>query len=232
MARYKFLQDENAAAGAKGNVLAGVSNIDNGSKNEIGYKLPWVKEPTQTWIDYDCSIEVFLDAGMALHKSLPQTATEADTLGSVVVSPLDINMDGSTNGVNLSSNGNYTDTVQRMATSTYVFRLRGFGLRIGYQIPIPRLVKVAGINATPAERQWAYNKAFANFGGIPVFVAEWDLWYYVSVPPKEAQLPPPNLAEHIRADAVLPDGVQVPVSQPDPNAVVALPEAQGFFVPK
>lgn len=196
---------------------------------ERNISLPWAMRPEVTWLQYRCWIETYLDAGIALHKPLPQgpqgasrpqrgarlvnNELQCDTLASLDVASA--TLDQSTQGVSLVSGGDYTDVLQRMATSTYRFCLKGFALRVGYQIPIPGIVKVAGVDATPAERQFATQVVVGNFSGIPLFQARWELWYYVAMPPRAEQLAPPALSDHIRADVQLPPygKVQVPYTQ-------------------
>lgn len=225
---------------------AGAFNTDSENAPELGVGLPWPKIAPASWLDYQCWIEAHLDAGMALHKPLPQAtqrgspgvsqratleARGVDTLASGFIT--DPDLDANKNGVNTRSGGDFEDVLQRMATSTYRFVLRGHGLRAAYQIPIPGLVSVAGVSATPAERQWAYNRIVGNLAGIPLWFAEWELWYYVALPPEKDQVPPPNLAEHIVGNVELPGstGVQVPVTEPDTTFQVGqqapLPPIQG-----
>lgn len=238
MAIRKLLQDENLAQGIPANskFQAGVSDVDSGLEFERQANIPWCINPAISWLDYQCNLECMLDAGVALHKPLPQgpaspgTAGHVDTLASEDLYDY-AGIEKSKNGINLTSVGGFEDVVQQMATSTYRFRLRGYGLRAGYKVPIPTLKKVAGVPAIPAERQWAVNKIVSSASGIPIWLGQWDLWYYVTLPPKEDQVPPPNLALHVRGDAELPQSIPAPLSQPDTNAVAgAPPQLQGFAV--
>ncbi len=199
----------------------GIPNVDYpGNQPEAGLKLPWFFDSKVSWLAYEISLDIDLDAGMALHKPLPQSASgTVDTLASSIVSPLDPKADSTNAGPNLVSATRYADALQKMATSTYLFFLRGRAARAGYRIPCPGLRSVAGVPATPAERQFYSSRVSGNFGGIPVFTASWDLWYYVSVPPVAAQDPPPNMAMHIRADQELPETITLPVSPADSSSV-------------
>jgi hypothetical protein len=222
MAFYPFV-DENTAAGLTPGTnapqQAGISNIYPGTRPEVGIGVPWVVDPEFSWLDYQCSLEVFLDAGQALHKCLPQQVSPVDDLGGVDV--MNYNQAArSVTGVNLASLSKGADVIQAMATSTYTFRLRGFARRAGYQIPIPKLLTVAGVAATPAQQQWAVNDLIGNMMGVPIWLARWDKWYYVSLPPKTAQPSPPNLAEHITGTVKPPNQMQVPVGGPDQNSIL------------
>ncbi len=205
----------------------GIADVDNPrDQPEAGLKLPWFFDPQVSWLAYEISLDVDLDAGMALHKPLPQSASGVvDTLASSIVEPLDPKADAANFGPNLVSATVYADILQKMATSTYLFFLRGRAIRAGYRIPCPGLRYVAGVPATPAERQFYTCFVSGNFCGVPVFVAHWDLWYYVKVPPKAAQDPPPNMALHIRADQELTRTQNVPVSPADGNAIPNAPPA-------
>jgi len=223
---FQVFENENVLRGLTDNFegpQSGVSNQDTGSSPELNLSFPFTSDPSSTWLFYDCWIECELDAGMALHKPLPQSDFTPDTLATADINQT--NFDTLSSGVNTTSNGDFEDIIQRMATSTYIFKLRGTAVRVSYKIPIPGLVSVAGVAATPAERQWARNVLIGNFGGVPMFRAEWDLWYYVSLPPNKEQLPPDNLAAHIGGQGGLPTGtgVRIPNSVPDWNAVSSLP---------
>lgn len=221
----------------------GVANVDDGTYIEQGFTLPWVRSKEFSWVDYRCTLEVFLDPGTALHKPLPQGAPQQDatypplasidSLGSVDV--YDNQMNSQTGGVHTKGVFDFQDIVQRMASSTYRFLLRGWALRAGYQIPIPKLVSVAGVPAIPAEYQHGFNDLVGNYSGIPLWFARWELWYYVVVPPYQDAVPPTNLARHITATEQVPDDIIVPASQPDMHAVKAITDnppaqLQGFAV--
>lgn len=227
--------NENVAQGLPANaqVQAGLTDADDGTVIEKGIGFPWMIDPEVTWLDYRCWIEVSLDAGMVLHKPLPQSQGTIDTIASFPNVMSDAHADA-VSGVNTVSNNDYADIPQRMATSTYRFVLKGYGLRAGYQIPVPALQSVAGVTPIPDAFQWSSgNVIVGNLGGIPVYRCSWELHYFVTAPPKSQQLPPPNVADGIRADDELPDKMQVPYSPQDMQsvpAIVAPPKPPGFFV--
>ena len=237
MPLVKFFVDENAVQGLPPGpnvtVQAGVSNLDSGAQPEKQLVLPWLIDPKYSWIKYNCWVEVSLDAGMALHKPLPQRPQPIDTIASAFIG--DQAYPSAKTGVNTKSEGRYADIIQRMATSTFRFVLKGYGIRCGYQVPVPGLKSVAGVPATSDARQWTSgNILIGSTGGVPLWYCGWELWYLVSVPPKAQQVPPANLAEHIAADDIVPKAVSVPVTVPDSNAVPALPNQggggkKGFF---
>jgi hypothetical protein len=204
-----------------------ITNTDPiGVYPESTLSLPWLVDPKVSWIAYNCQLEVDLDSGKALHKTLPQSDPQADTLASI-----DINSTGfdtAKGGVSLESNNTQdSDIIQRMASSTYRFTLRGSGLRLGYQIPIPGLVSVGGNDAVPVYPQRGYNRIAGNWSGVPLFFAVWELHYVVTGPLSsgEGQIAPvpPNPAYHINADQQLPTTITLPWSVRDQSATTSPP---------
>lgn len=203
----------------------GGSNVQGtgstGSNPEHYLKLPWGINPINSWIDYRCWVETILDPGMVLHKPLPQSnPTPVDTLA--LINCQDPNLDQnqpSLGGVNISSLNKQVDIVQRMASSTYKFILRGWGLRAGYQVPIPGIVQIGGIQPTPIFPQRASQMLVGNISGVPVFRAMWELHYCLILSPQASvkpQVPVPfDPALHIRPDQTLPKELPVPVTIPD-----------------
>lgn len=229
---------EREAQNANRDYEPGISHSDDSNFLEQGVLFPWLVDPEVSWLEYQCFVECHLDSGVVTHRPLPQSTLrtrpgsppipDADTLSTFNVYdpkmgssgvPGNNNLNTRTLGVNLKSKDDFEDVPQRMAHSIYRFCLKGHAIRVGYQIPIPRLESIGGIPAVPDDDppQRASNRLVGNNSGIPIYMAQWELWYTVAVPPKEAALPPPNLAEHIRADRAVPDGIQVPVSLPDDN---------------
>ncbi len=200
-----------------------VTNYDDpDSHPEDNLALPWCIDPAASWWDYRCSVEIQMDPGSALHKPLPQVSATWDTLG--VVDITDPAFAAGTNGVNLNSNSSAVDIIQRMATSTYRFILRGNGLRAGYQIPVPNLIKVGLALAVPTNPQIANPEIVGNLlGGIPLWFNQWELHYIVASSPKITVLSqqpiPPNPAAAIGPNAVLPASVKVPRMPADTRAV-------------
>jgi len=219
--------NENKVAGLpakQSGAQAGISNVDTNVIPEVNLGYPVLLDPAVTWLAYRCWVETELDAGMVLHKPLPQSPQDVDTLASVDVD--DKKLEDSVLGINLKSVGNYADVVQRMATSTYIFKLMGWALRASYTIPIPGIVSIAGRPVVPAEVQRVRGPLLAGqFGGVPLYYAAWELWYYVILPPQGKAVAPPNLAAHIRGDDPLPKEMAVPASPPDWNAVPAMKQA-------
>lgn len=207
--------------------IGSVTNKDTNSTLEGGISLPWADNTVGSYLYYDCTVGVMLDSGIAVHNRLPQVNKIPDSLGSILYD--DPNMDKETEkGVNLRSLDQYQDIVQRMGHSRYWFRLWGEAIRIGYKVPIPSLKSVGGVDVVPYDKnpQWGYNKLApnSNFGGVFLWVATWSLWYTTVVPPTSNNIPVANPSALVTSkdfpngNPVLPQGIQIPFSQPDDNA--------------
>ncbi len=223
--------NENVAAGLAANAgfQVGVSDKDLAQHPERGVLLPWLFDPAVSWLDMVPELICYLDSGMVVHWPLPQYDTPADSLGVQDVFARKFGY--RTDGVNLESASRDQGVVQRMAVSKYRFCLRGWARRVGYQIPIPKLVTVGGSPAIPDDEQpqRAANVILGNWCGIPIWFARWELWYTVAVPPTAAQDPPPNLAQHMSAETGLVKGAQSPVSVPDSTSVKTAPPQADLF---
>ena len=208
-----------------------VTNQDDGSHPENNVALPWCIDRESSWLAYDCAVQAHLDPGTVLHKPLPQKAELVDTLASVVVGADDFG--SSTLGINLRSNSTAVDFIQQMATSTYTFALVGWGIRAGYQVPIPGLVKVGSLVFVPTNPQFASNRVVGNLlGGIPLWYASWELHYLVARPSNtQVLVATANPAAHIGPTAQLPANVRVPSLPTDQNAVQAQANLGPFFRP-
>lgn len=195
-------------------------NNDSTQNSEQGVGLPWSRDPAGSYLYYDCTVDCMLDSGIVVHNRLPQINNLPDSLASLYLD--DPNIDQYTNrGVNLKSNDQFTDIVQRMGHARYYFRLYGRAIRVGYQIPIPALKTIGGVAAIPYDQnpQRAFNKIQGNYSGVILWYAEWSLWYTTALPPTTNTVPNPNPAAHIDGTVAPPAQMQAPFSQPDDNAV-------------
>jgi len=213
-----------------------------------GLGLPWFIPAGSGWLGRRDHVEILLDPGSALHKTLPQSDQPWDTLATQFVEGYGFVNPGAgqaggaadadaviaSGGVNLNSQSTGYDTIQRMATSTYRFVLRGEAWRVGYQVPVPGLLSVGGQTAVPTFPQWSSgNVIVGNLPGqIPIFYCAWELHYIVAGPLKGSAPIVPNAAMRIRADQTLPDMVQVPFAPADANAGVSAGGAAGGGGPK
>lgn len=229
--------NNNVSAGLPANAQfqVGRSDTDANAVVEKGVNLPWAADPAGSYLYYDCTVGVMLDSGIVIHNRLPQVNRGIDTLSSTPIDAPD--MDTLTlKGVNLTSQDQYADIIQRMGHSRYWFRIWGQALRIGYQVPIPGIKFIGGVQAVPYDKnpQWAFNRIFpgSNFGGIILWHAQWSLWYTTLTPPTSNYIPAVDPSAHISGTSPIPDAIQAPFSQADDNAQVTSPPVTSFAVSK
>lgn len=224
-------QDNNTVFGipAEDDFQVGISNVDPApiGAAENGFLLPFPADPEYSWIYYECTVSAVLDSGIVVHNRLPQVDNAPDTLGACDYA--DPNFPKlTTGGVNLQSRDQYTDIVQRMGHARYWFRLWGKALRIGLQVPIPRLVTIGGVPAVPYDKnpQFAFNRIApkGSYGsGLIMWHAEWSLWYTTAVPPQTNDIPAAEPSIQVNRDTPKPSGIQVPYSGPDDDTVKFAP---------
>lgn len=227
--------NENRARGlpANGSPQVGRTNQDDDATIEAGALIPWSSDPAGSYLYYDCVVTVVLDSGIVVHNTLPQVNNLPDTLASAFLD--DPAIDQITDrGINLKSRDQFQDLVQRMGHSRYWFNLSGRAMRVGYPIPIPGIKKIGGVDAYPHDDnpQMAINAICpgGNYGGVPLWRAEWSLWYTTIVPPTTDAVPAVDLAGHVTGASPLPrGGIQAPFSQADDNAQAAQVGVGGFL---
>lgn len=208
----------------------GRSNIDDDRNIEKDARLPWTSESTGSYMYYDCTVEAVLDSGVVVHTPLPQVNRTFDTLSSV---QLDSNNSDHVvgPGVNLKSNDNYHDIAQRMAHSRYWFHLFGQAIRVGYRVPIPRIVTIGGVEVVPHDDnpQRAFNRIMpmGNYSGLILWHARWSLWYTTVDPPTSSYVPEVDMAAHINGTAQVPDTIQSPFSHADDDAQAGIMQPGG-----
>lgn len=212
----------------------GRSNSDsNNDAFERGAQLPWASGAAASWVYFECAVGAALDSGVVVHNHLPQVDREFDTLGAIAYDDPALDVFKGT-GVNLRCQDQYNDVVQRMGHARYWFRLWGRALRIGYRVPIPRLVTVGGAKAIPYDKnpQWAFNRIApgGNFGGVILWHAVWSLWYTTATPPTGQEVRDTSPAAHISSDVPPAKAVQPPYSQPDDDAQTRPPIRRGVAV--
>jgi hypothetical protein len=187
---------------------------DNRTNPDIGATVQGLCDPEWSWMQYENSIATHLDPGLTLHKSMPQSLAQVDSLSTV--DSFAANAQAFTgNAINTKSNNTQKDYAVRAKTSTYIVCLQGWGLRAGFQVPVPGLASFGGVTPVPAKQWCSGNRIMANYSGIPVYVNAWKLWYYIPIPPTAQQQPPPNLWQAIGAVADPPTQIPLPVSVPE-----------------
>lgn len=215
------------------NERTGRVNQDDTRPVESGILLPWLQESSAGYLYYDCTVAVVLDSGIVIHNRLPQVDRIPDTLSSVDITDSRI-AEITDLETNLNSRDDYEDIVQRMAHSRYWFRLFGRAMRIGYKVPIPGIRVIGGQKAIPHDKnpQLAFNTPVSggNYGGVPLWMAGWSLWYTTARPPFKQDIHQIDLAGGVNGIVPLPrEGIQSPYSAPDDNAVRSIPPSQAGF---
>jgi hypothetical protein len=79
------------------------------------------------------------------------------------------------------------DAIQRTTAPSRTVELLGYGTRLGYRVPVPRLMSVGGITAVEEERDVVVDRVIATFGDTPVYETMWRITY--TVPAAPAYLP-------------------------------------------
>jgi hypothetical protein len=226
---------QNLATGPS-NVLSNLQNQglfgswkdpDSGQSPDSGITLDTLLAPEVSWLNYQCWFETELDPGTALLKSLPQASYPIDTLSSV--DAYATTAQSAKGSVNLTSQSKQADNVVRVTTSTYKVTLKGYGVRVGYDIPVPGLVSWAGVKPVPGKQWDSGPQIIDQYCGIPVYLVAWKLEYFVPVPPAvpagQRQFAPPNLGAMI-ADTNTPSAkVQIPIS-----AIETAPQQLGTII--
>lgn len=217
------LINENVGQGLPRNskFQVGVTDVDSGLIIEQGIRLPQSNGERATYLYFECSIGTMLDSGIVVHNTLPQVDNTPDTLASDGYGTPDFSL--LTNGVNLQCKDQYRDIVQRMGHARYWFRIWGKAMRLGIQIPIPGIKFIGGVPAIPYDKnpQWAYNSPVSggSYSGVPLWRAEWSLWYTTAVPPVNSVFPVSDPTTRISLDDDADQSIQVPYSRADDNAV-------------
>lgn len=191
---------------------------DSGQSPDESVRMQGLPSPEASWLNYEIDFITELDPGIALHKALPQSNDLTDTLASVDVFGAK-SESHTTYGVNTVSKSTGSDVLQRMATSTYRVALRGFGVRLGYKVPVPGLLSFGGSAVSPAKQVVIGPRIVANYSGVPVYLTAWLLWYDVPAPPRQQQTAPPNLAAHIGDISSPPRTIGVPISESEAPAI-------------
>lgn len=226
--------DTNVAEGLPANhrFQVGRADFDADAIIEQTVLMPQFPAPKASYLYYECTIGAILDNGIVIHNRLPQTLSPtADTLAYRALD--DPSLDGLTAaGVNLTCKDQYLDIIQRMGHSRYWFRLWGRALRVGYQVPIPGIKKIAGVEAIPYDKnpQWAYNTIApgGNYSGAILWLAEWSLWYTTQLPPGQTSdgesiliaNPAARISGNNKSTPPAGNVLRPPYSRSDDNAIV------------
>ncbi len=159
-------------------------------------------DPENSWTEYQIEVVEEEYSNVVRHKPSPaidRTLSTGDPFGNPskgprplpdgVLGPVPIGQkasaaDDAVGAIGApSKNGpNPPDYFQRAATPTRRIALQGFAVRVGYRVPVPRIVSVGGIAAVE-EYRWAAEKVISSIGDIPVFRTAWQIWYMLADAP-------------------------------------------------
>ncbi len=136
--------------------------------------------PEFTWRYYINNLRVIEDDRIARHKRLPANNNPPGTLQYFVVDPTTSNSQQFAKIVDapdtLNARVEPPEVIQKLGKPSYLIVMEGEAERIGEDIPIPRLVKVGGIEVTQMSAQ--ITKGFAGeIGGFPIRAAAWQIIY-------------------------------------------------------
>lgn len=150
----------------------------------FAYKLP---PPELSYGAFDSSIEVTEQTQNVLHsRNLPQS--ESHYSSPQVDGPARAAMQG-WEIENFADNPSQTPAeerhvLQNRGKNTYDVRLRGYAVRVGYPVPMPRLAKFGSQLAyrKPGSR-WMQKQVGVSSNGIPIFLGAWDVLYTIEGDP-------------------------------------------------
>lgn len=132
--------------------------------------------PKYTWIKYENDFEIEEDTN-----SIPVSYLEEPSPGYYT------STDGAYSNREVAGfiyNGKTTNSLQTnpptviaRGHSTYFVRMKGHAMRVGYKIPLPFIVTVAGKTAKRVGGKVSHKQVAA--GDIPTYLAKWDILYCI-----------------------------------------------------
>ena len=81
-----------------------------------------------------------------------------------------------------------SDPVQRPTGPSRRIWLLGYGVRLGYRVPVPRLLSVGGVTPIEVER-WIDESPTSAIGEIPVYRTQWSIEYMLPSSPGIIEIP-------------------------------------------
>lgn len=165
----------------------------------------YVLDPATSWLAYDLKVRLLEDDRIAVHKPLqqrspPQPVPPLDGfLGSAETTAVGagpVRQVGNSAGVaGLASGGSAVgvpgagvtsstlDLVQRVSAPNYTFILQGMGVRVGFPVPIPRVLSVGGIAVTQAWQDVSQD-VLCMASGVPIYRSTWTSAYVLPASPQ------------------------------------------------
>lgn len=141
-----------------------------------------------SWIQYRCPVEYHEFGNVIRHKPLEfKVKQKLDQL----YTPGDGKLKSSS-GPAAAPKGATSNTVddifQRVAGPSYDIAIYGFALRIGFRVPMPKLVTVGGRKAIEVNRRQKEG-IYSMAGGIPIFFSAWRIDYQLVNGPNALPVP-------------------------------------------
>jgi hypothetical protein len=91
---------------------------------------------------------------------------------------------GATLNNNLAGQTGPLGTLQAVGSPIYRLRMRGYGVRVGFEVPDPELTTIGGVTAVP-EKRWVGKGTLGSAGPYDIFYTQWDKIYLVTAIPTE-----------------------------------------------
>ena len=132
--------------------------------------------PKYTWVKYDNDFEIEEDTNSVPVSYLEQPSSGYYTSTNGANSNREIAgfiYNGKTSG---ASQTNPSVVIER-GHSTYFVRMKGHAMRVGYKIPMPFIVTVAGLTAKRVGGKISHKQVAA--GDFPTYLAKWDILYAI-----------------------------------------------------
>lgn len=78
----------------------------------------------------------------------------------------------------------WRDVIETDGGPSTSVRLKGRAIRAGYEVPKPKMIEIGGEPTHEVDAIYVM-KPVANWLGVPIFAAEWDIEYLLEKPPKK-----------------------------------------------
>ena len=142
--------------------------------------------PESSWLDYRLSVRFLEQQSLAVHKPLPEEKTvQAVLRASLSLPPARATVKAplAARIINITP-----DEVQATASPDRLLVLAGYGVRIGYRVPVPQLPTAGGITLIE-EKRIVYEGIAGAVCGVPINYTVWHITYRVPDAPGVILLP-------------------------------------------
>lgn len=133
--------------------------------------------PEISWVNYENDFEIIEETNV-----MPVSFLEEPSAGYYKDNSVAYNartsIDNVLSGRNTATETQtYPSTVVARGASTFYIRMKGHAIRLGYKIPYPFVISVAGKSAVRYKARVAQTQAAR--GPVPVYLAKWDIIYII-----------------------------------------------------